>query len=96
MGYIKADEILPVEVIEIIQQYVEGKNIYIPKKDQTRREWGSGTQIRQELHSRNNKIMSDFFAGVIVRDLACKYYLSEKSIQRIIRNMKEKNHELTT
>ncbi|EOS43880.1 hypothetical protein C809_03738 [Lachnospiraceae bacterium MD335] len=29
MGYIRAEEILPVEVIELIQQYVDGENIYI-------------------------------------------------------------------
>ena len=29
MGYIKAEEILPVEIIELIQQYVDGTNIYI-------------------------------------------------------------------
>ncbi len=31
MGYIRAEEILPIEVIELIQQYVDGKNIYIPR-----------------------------------------------------------------
>lgn len=33
MGYVKADEVLPLEIIEIIQEYVEGQNIYIPKKE---------------------------------------------------------------
>lgn len=28
----KAEEILPSEVIELIQQYVDGQNIYIPRK----------------------------------------------------------------
>ena len=27
MGYIRAEEILPVEIIELIQQYVDGTNI---------------------------------------------------------------------
>lgn len=30
MSYIKAEEILPKELIEVIQQYVCGKSIYIP------------------------------------------------------------------
>ncbi len=29
MGYIKAEEILPVEIIELVQQYVDGESIYI-------------------------------------------------------------------
>ena len=28
----KAEEILPMEIIELIQQYVDGENIYIPRK----------------------------------------------------------------
>ena len=32
MGYIKAETVLPVEIIELIQEYVDGKNIYIPRK----------------------------------------------------------------
>ena len=41
MSYIRADMILPRELIEAIQQYVDGKSIYIPRKE--KREWGSGT-----------------------------------------------------
>ena len=33
MSYIKAETILPKELIEAIQQYVEGKSIYIPSKE---------------------------------------------------------------
>ncbi len=28
MGYIRAEEILPIEIIKLIQQYVDGENIY--------------------------------------------------------------------
>lgn len=40
MGYKRAEEILPVEVIELIQQYVDGASIYIPRKQENRQEWG--------------------------------------------------------
>ena len=85
MGYIKAEEILPIEVIELIQQYVDGQNIYIPRKDKNRLEWGAGTATRQELYNRNQQIYEDFKDGVKVQELATRYYLSQKSIQRIIR-----------
>lgn len=87
MGYRKADEILPMEIIELIQKYVDGENIYIPRKENQRKEWGSGTFIRQELKDRNHQIFTDYKKGNKVQDLAIKYFLSEKSIQRIIRNM---------
>lgn len=87
MGYIRAEEILPIEVIELIQQYVDGENIYIPRKSSHRKAWGEGTQIKQELLKRNRQIYSEYLAGSRVSELACKYYLSEKSIQRIVRKM---------
>ncbi len=40
MGYIRAEEILPAEVLELVQQYVDGRNIYIPQKAENRREGG--------------------------------------------------------
>ena len=30
MSYIRAEEVLPKELIEAIQQYISGENIYIP------------------------------------------------------------------
>ena len=33
MSYISAEDILPRELIETIQQYVSGKSIYIPCKE---------------------------------------------------------------
>ena len=87
MGYIRAEEILPIEIIELIQQYVDGESIYIPRKSANRQAWGTGTQIKQELRMRNRQIYKDYLAGSRTSELASKYYLSEKSIQRILRKM---------
>lgn len=89
MGYIRAEEILPVEVIELIQQYVDGENIYIPRKAAHRQAWGAGTRTKQELLVRDRQIYEDYLTGSKTSELACKYYLSEKSIQRIIRKISE-------
>ena len=88
MGYRNAGEILPVEVIELIQQYVDGENIYIPRRSDNRLKWGSKTRITQELSRRNQLIYADSRGGMTVSELSEKYYLSVKSIQRIIRSMK--------
>ena len=87
MGYVRAEDILPIEVIELIQQYVDGESIYIPRKAANRQAWGAGTQIRQELLTRNRQIYMDYLAGSRISELACKYCLSEKSIQRILRKI---------
>lgn len=91
MGYIKAEEILPIEIIELIQKYVDGRNIYIPRKQDNRQEWGTKTSYRCELQNRNQLIYRDYLSGMTVYELAESYYLSEKSIQRIIRQEKLSN-----
>lgn len=88
MSYIKADEVLPQNIIEIIQQYIDGENIYIPKKSNKRTGWGEKSGINEELKNRNSLIYSDYLCGEKISVLADRYYLSDKSIQRIIRKMK--------
>ena len=85
MGYRKAEQVLPLELIELIQNYVDGECLYIPRKAEKRRSWGEQTMIRKELKERNTQIAKDHKSGVCVKELAVKYYLSEKSIQRILR-----------
>ena len=88
MSYINAEDVLPVELIELIQKYVEGQMLYIPKRNQERIAWGTKTGTRELLYKRNQKIYAEYLSGIKVVALAEKYYLTEKSIQRIIRNMK--------
>lgn len=88
MGYFNAEEILPTEIIEIIQQYVDGNNIYIPKKKGNKTVWGTKTGIRNELYHRNQMIYTEYIDGESTKNIAEKYYLSQKSIQRIVREFK--------
>ncbi len=87
MSYKRAEELLPKEVIELIQKYVDGENIYIPRKENTRLAWGEQTSTRQELLERNRNIYLDYQNCSQMKALAEKYFLSIKSIQRIIRDM---------
>lgn len=87
MSYISAEEILPKELIETIQQYVSGKSIYIPCKE--KKIWGSETRTRQFYVNRNREICVKHQNGVSVKMLASEYSLSVKSIQRIIRTSKQ-------
>ena len=88
MSYIKADEVLPQNIIKIIQQYIDGENIYIPKKKGSHVSWGEKTGARTELIRRNSLIYQDYINGTAVAVLAERYYLSDKTIQRIIREMR--------
>lgn len=53
MSYKKAIHILPEELLELIQEYVDGECIYIPRKSNNKKEWGSNTPTREELSIRN-------------------------------------------
>ena len=86
MSYIKAEKILPEELIRQIQEYADGVYIYIPRKPGTRRAWGQETDYKAELKIRNDRIRSDYAAGTSVATLSRKYHLSEKSIRRILQN----------
>ena len=84
MSYIKAEDILPEELIRQIQEYVDGVYIYIPRKPGTRHIWGQETGYRSELKERNEQIRNDYTTGMRVPALSRKYHLSEKSIRRIL------------
>ncbi len=88
MSYIKAENVLPTELIEAIQQYISGASIYIPCKEKTA--WGSRTRTKQYYQIRNQEIFQKHKNGHSVKGLAREYSLTEKSIQRILRrtNMK--------
>ncbi len=84
MSYIKAETILPHDLIEIIQQYVSGENIYIPSKEKL--DWGSRTHSKQYYAARNQSICNEYENGFSVTDLSQKYFISEKSVYRVLRN----------
>lgn len=90
MSYQKASCILPPELLEQVQSYVDGACIYIPRKENCKHEWGTGTAIRHELALRNRRIYEDYKNGNDLEFLSSKYYLSVKSIQRVILQQKRK------
>jgi len=89
MSYAKARDIFPNEILEIIQNYVEGEYIYIPKKEENKMAWGELTQSKEELLNRNARIYEDYLTGMSTSTLSKKYYLSPKTVQRIISQKKK-------
>lgn len=91
MSYNKIEKCLPEALIREIQKYVDGETIYIPKKTCERKCWGSKSGILSELNYRNEKIYHDYLRGYSTRELAEIYFLSVKSIQRILLELKKEN-----
>ncbi len=90
MKYLKAQNILPEEVIELIQKYVDGEFIYIPRKNGRKRLWGENSGARDSLKERNARIHEKYVDGVSVTELMNEYFLSEQSIRRIIGQEKKR------
>ncbi|WP_055665218.1 CD3324 family protein [Desnuesiella massiliensis] len=84
MGYIKAQNVLPEEIIKLIQEYVDGEYLYIPRKLGNEKSWGEKSGTRSSLKKRNAEIFDQYTNGITIIELTRRYYLSEKSIRRII------------
>ena len=91
MGYIRAEDILPKEVLELIQQYVDGQAIYIPRRTECHKSWGDGTETKKDLMMRNHQMYTEYRTGVTIAELSRRYFLTEKSVQRIIRDYKNED-----
>lgn len=85
MSYQNATDLLPKEIIEQVQKYADGQTIYIPRKESNKKQWGENTDTKQTIAFRNRCIYLDFEKGMNIKQLAEKYFLVEKSIQRILR-----------
>ena len=90
MSYANARDIFPDEILKIIQNYVDGECLYIPKKEENKLAWGELTKSKEELLIRNINIYEDYLVGISIQSLSEKYYLSPKSIQRIILQKKKR------
>lgn len=89
MKYSNAQNVLPTEIVKIIQQYVNGEYLYIPRKEENQKKWGENNGSRDNLKSRNSEIYEKYLNGFEILDLAQEYYLSDKSIRRIIGEQKK-------
>lgn len=85
MSYINANVVLPKELIKEIQKYVNGVDLYIPKVAKV----SNCSIYKNEIYRRNKEIYELFLQGEKVSKLAAKYYLSDKSIYRILGEMKK-------
>lgn len=94
MRYQNAREILPNELLEILQQYAQGICLYIPKRPENRLFWGEHTQSRRDVAERNRRIFLERQAEASVEVLAGRFFLSEKSVGRILREERKRETQV--
>lgn len=89
MKYERAQDILPAEIVKLIQQYMDGGYLYIPRKIENRKSWGENSGALNELEKRNKEIFNKYLKGSSIKELSENYFLSEASIKRIIGLLKK-------
>ena len=84
MNYVKAKNVLPSELLEMIQEYAAGTYLYIPQKCESRKNWGESKDSRTWYNNRNQRIYESYKKGFSVSEISQEFFLSEKSVYRII------------
>ena len=84
MKYRKAESVLPQELLEQIQQYIQGEYVYIPNKKGMKKAWGEKTGARHYIAERNVGIIKQYYEGKKCEELAMEYHLSLASIRKIV------------
>lgn len=88
LGYKNLKEILPDELIKQIQKYVDGENVYIPRKEKNRKRWGDDTNTKILINTRNIEIYKKYQYGSSVISLAEEYHISTQGIYKILSKQK--------
>jgi len=89
MKYVKAEEVLPEELLMEIQKHVQGEILYIPKPEGSRKGWGECSGNREYLNQRNTEICEKFTLGYKMEQLAKEFHLSVYSVKRIVYTMRK-------
>ena len=84
MGYLKAEKVLPEELLNAIQEYIDGAYLYIPRRSANKKAWGELKNSREKLAERNAAIVRAYRAGHKVSELSASYYLSDKAIYKVL------------
>lgn len=84
MPYIKANELLPPELLQEVQKYVQGSLMYIPRAAENRMGWGELSGARENFDRRNAAIRTAKAEGKRIDDLAEEFGLSSDGIRKIL------------
>lgn len=89
MNYVNANDVLPEELLSMIQKYYQGGYLYVPKKKHCATAAKQQTDYKIEMEKRNQYIYLKHLEGRTNGQLGNIYHLSESSIRRIIAKEKE-------
>lgn len=80
VNYVNAEGILPENLVEEIQKYIQGGYLYIPCQPKKKKNYRKNTYIS----NRNAIIRNKHKNGEKIKSLAEEFYLSIDSIKKIV------------
>ncbi|WP_435162829.1 CD3324 family protein [Paenibacillus glycanilyticus] len=84
MKYVKADMVLPEQLLREVQKYMNGVMMYVPKAEGDRIGWGVKSGGRQRLEQRIGEMRELFSQGATIEQLTERFYLSCDTIKKIV------------
>ena len=88
MRYMKAADVLPPDLLAQVQAYIDGEYLYIPRRETNRKTWGAANGRKAETLARNQEIYRRYREGTPVARLAEEYFLTPKSVSKIIARLR--------
>jgi Mor family transcriptional regulator len=89
-GYLNAAKILPADLLEALQRYAAGQQIYVPRPDE-RIGWGQRSGAREAIDARNTAIRERRALGATIEDLMEEFHLGYDSIRKILQGKNGSN-----
>jgi len=86
MRYFNANDVLPKELVEKLQEFAQGEYVYIPAIKDPHKNWEELSGYREEIDRRNSEIILAYTSGTTIQELAESYCLSVYAIRKIIYN----------
>lgn len=86
MKYINAAEVLPDNLLNEIQRYVNGEVLYIPSVKK-KLMWGEKNGTRQFFQNRNRMMKQKFLIGDTIEELAEEFGLAYETVRKIVYKM---------
>jgi RimJ/RimL family protein N-acetyltransferase len=82
MKYRNAAEMLPPQLLQELQKYIQGKTLYVPKIK--RKSWGESTGAKALYSLRNAYIRNQFSRGKSLDKLSGEHFISEDAVKKIV------------
>lgn len=84
MDYHNGKMLLPEDLLTAIQEYIDGEYLYIPRKAENKRAWGTRSESKRYTAERNREIFKKYRSGQTAPQLAAEYFLSVKTVYKIV------------